>query len=123
MCVKLCDAKVIRSIDVNKQGSVIVDISKDNEIVGVEILNEEYKVEAAKRRTNTVDVLEDLIDICDRLTAQVANVRYTNWHTTEKGVELEGVELCASTLDELIIDADRAINRGKRACNKEKKTL
>lgn len=43
--VRLSDKKWARTIDVNDLGMVYIDISEDGDIIGVEILNTNYKIE------------------------------------------------------------------------------
>lgn len=43
--IRLSDKKYHKSIDINNRGTVIVNVTEDGEIIGVEILSKEYKIE------------------------------------------------------------------------------
>jgi uncharacterized protein YuzE len=53
--IKLCDKPFHKNIDVNDRGSVILDIAKDGDIIGVEILNRGYKI----RTNDGIEITSD----------------------------------------------------------------
>jgi uncharacterized protein YuzE len=43
--IRLSDKKWFRTLDINNRGLVYIDLSEDGEIIGVEVLNNNYKIE------------------------------------------------------------------------------